>query len=89
VVQSAGRLGLLDEALLAGGIGDLVGGQDLDGDGAVEVRVASFVDHTHAAFAELRFDPVMVQRLADHPERGSPWRSSLGGLPGQVNVKPC
>ena len=30
--------------------------------------VVSLVDHTHAAFPELRFDPVVVERLADHRE---------------------
>jgi hypothetical protein len=45
------------------------GRQHLDGHGAVEVRVESFVDDAHAALAELGLDPVMSQRAADHEER--------------------
>ena len=78
MVQSAGGLGLLHEALLAAGVGDLVGGQDLDRHGAIQMGVACLVDHTHAAFTELRFDPVVVERLADHREAGRLWPSILG-----------
>jgi hypothetical protein len=30
------------------------------------VGVAGFINHAHAAFAELGFDPVMAEGLADH-----------------------
>ena len=66
VVERACRLGLLNEALLALRIGDLVVWQHLDGDDTIEARVAGSVDDTHPAFAELRFDPVAIERLADH-----------------------
>ena len=69
VVQRAGRLGFLNEALFAGGISDLVGGQDLDRHRAVQVGVVGLVNHTHAAFTELRYDPVVVERPADHEEQ--------------------
>ena len=77
MVQRAGRFGLRDEALLAAGVGNFVVGQDLDRHRAVQVVVPSFVNHTHAAFAELRFDPVVLERLADHQEEGRPSPSIL------------
>ena len=66
VVERACRLGLLNEALLALRIGHLVVWQHLDGDGTIEARVAGPVDDTHPALAELRFDSVAIERLADH-----------------------
>ena len=72
VIERARRLGLLDEALLAVRIGRLCPGQDLDGDGAIEVGVAGLVNHTHPAFAELRFDAVAVQRPANHRDARMP-----------------
>ena len=72
VVQRAGRARFLDEALPAVRIGDLVGGQDLDGDDAIEMGVAGFVDDAHAAFAQLGFDRVAVESLADHQDRCLP-----------------
>ena len=66
MVERARRLGLLNEALLALRIGDLVVRQHLDGDDTIEVCVAGLVDHTHPALAELRFDSVAIERLTDH-----------------------
>ena len=66
VVERARRLRLLNEALLALRIGDLVMGEHLDRDGAIEMCVVCLVDDTHPALAELRFDPVSIERLADH-----------------------
>ena len=64
VAEGRGGLGLLDEALPAVGVGHLVGGQDLDGDGPVEVGVLGLVDGAHAALADLFEDPVVEDRLA-------------------------
>src|SRR5436309_2231185 len=68
-------------------IGDLVGGQNLDRHRAIEMGVPRLVDHTHPAFTELRFDPVMAERLADHDllaslgdlatELGNLWRDHI------------
>ncbi len=86
VIQRAGGLGLLDEALLASRIGRFAGGQDFDRHGSVEVSVASLVDDAHAALPELRFNSVVVERTADHGEGGRPCPSILGRLHGQVNA---
>ena len=69
VIQGRGGLGLLHETLLSIGIGDLVGRQDLEGHDAAQMRVASPVDDTHPALAQLRFDLVAIQALTDHRER--------------------
>jgi len=50
-------------------VGDLVRRQQLEGDEAIEVCVAGLVDHAHAALAELGFDAVAIEGLADHLER--------------------
>ena len=69
MVQGAGGLGLLHEPALAVGIGDLVGGKDLDRDGALELRVAGLEDDAHAAFAQLRLERIATQGLANHRGR--------------------
>ena len=66
VVERRGRLGLLHETPLALRVGHLVGGEDLDGDEAVEVGVAGLVDDAHAAFAELLEDVEVQHTPADH-----------------------
>ncbi len=66
VVQGRGSLGLLHEAALALGVGDLLRRQDLDGDEAVQVRVAGLVDHAHPALAELLEDLVVRDGSAGH-----------------------
>ena len=33
---------------------------------AVQAGVVGLVDHTHPAFAELRFDPVVFEGATDH-----------------------
>src|SRR4030042_1006999 len=68
VAEGRGGLGLLDEAALALGVGDLVGRQDLDGDGPVEMGIDGLVDGTHAALADLLDDPVMQERKDEHNE---------------------
>ncbi len=52
VLQSGNGLGLALEALLEGGVGREVRGQDLDGDAAVEAGVAATIDLSHAASTE-------------------------------------
>ena len=78
---------------LALGVGDLLRRQHLDGDEAVQVRVAGLVDHTHPALAELLEDLVVRDGASDHAalqfqikEYGSrsvgsivPPRESVGG----------
>ena len=66
VVQGACRLRLSDKALRGSGSCDFVGGQDLDGDVAVQPRIARLVDDAHAAFAEPGFDLVVLERAIDH-----------------------
>ena len=66
MIQGAGGLGLVDETLAAFAIGQLVRRQNLDGDGAVELRVEGLVDDAHPALAELGFNQVPVERVTDH-----------------------
>src|SRR5215510_708247 len=58
---AAGRRHLPD-LILAGSVGAEVDPPAVSS----EVGVAGFVHHSHAALAELRFDAVMVKRLAEH-----------------------
>jgi hypothetical protein len=46
-----------------------------DGHHAVQVGVAGLLDHAHPALAELAFNPIVAQRLADH--RAAPSRSGV------------
>ena len=48
VVERGGGLGFLEEALAEGGIGGLVGAEDLEGDRAIELEVARFIHFAHA-----------------------------------------
>src|SRR5581483_9300758 len=66
VIQGRRGLGFLHEAALAFGAGGSVGAQDFDGDGTVEMSVEGAIHHSHAAFTELCFNPVVAQKLADH-----------------------
>ena len=58
VVEGGGGLGLAQEAMLGGGVGFEVFGKELQGDVALEHRVASEVHLTHAAGADLANDLV-------------------------------
>ena len=60
------RLSLPGQAALPVGVGDLFCGKHLDGDEAIQVRVARLVDDTHAAFAKLLRDLVVTKCLVDH-----------------------
>ena len=66
VVEGASGFGFLDKTLFPGGIGDLVGEQDLNRHRAVQVGVAGFVDYAHAALPELGFDAIVAECPADH-----------------------
>jgi len=66
VVQRRGGFGPLDESSFALGVSDLLGGQDLDCDKAIEARVPHLVDHPHPAFAQLLEDLVVADGLANH-----------------------
>src|SRR5437879_3254365 len=66
MTQSRCGLGFLNKPLFAGRIGDLFRRQDLDGNEAVEVGVAGFIDDTHPTRAELLDDRVMSDGSADH-----------------------
>ena len=57
VTEGRRGLGFLDEPPLAVRIGDLRRRQNLEGHDAIQLPVAGFVDHAHAAFAE-RLDDV-------------------------------
>ena len=65
VVQGARRLGFLHEPRLARRVGHALRRQHLDGYEAIQVGVAGFVHHTHAAFAELLRYLVVQQSLAE------------------------
>ena len=66
IVEGGGRAGLLDEALPPAGVGHPVRGQEFQGDEAAETGVASLVDDTHPAFAELLDDLVVRHEPTDH-----------------------
>jgi hypothetical protein len=66
VIQSRGSLGFLDEPALALAAGGSIRPQDFDGHRPVEMGIESPVDDTHAALAELCFNPVMAKGLTDH-----------------------
>ena len=66
VVDRARGLGLLEEARLPIGVLRELGGQDLEGHRAAELRVPGSVDHPHAALAELLLDLVVLEGLPDH-----------------------
>ncbi len=62
VVESGGGFGFLGEAALALGVVHAVRREEFEGDEAVEVGVAGFVDNAHAALAEFFEDVVMGER---------------------------
>ena len=65
VIEGRGGPGFLREAALALRIGDPIGGQNFNGDVAIEAGVAGLVDRTHAAFAELLDDLKVRQFVPD------------------------
>jgi hypothetical protein len=66
VIERGGGLRFLHKAETAIAVSYFVGGKKLDGDEAIEVCVARFVDDTHAAFADLLKDFEVGERLTDH-----------------------
>ena len=81
MIQRGGCLGLLHEASLPLWFSYCLGAEYLDGDGSVQVGIERLLDHAHATLAELRFDPVVAQGLADHD-----LVSSLGDLPAELGM---
>jgi hypothetical protein len=94
MVQGAGGAGLLEKARSAFGVGDFFGGQDLDGDKAVQMGVAGFVYDAHAALAELVEDVIMTNRPANHqhypgiPDLDYVIQSNPGVGPEQITLLP-
>jgi len=68
MVERRGCLSFLNEAALALGIGDEVGGKDFEGDLPVELEIHSAVDNAHAAAADLFEDLVVRKGSPDHDE---------------------
>ena len=66
MVQQGGGAGLALEALHGFAVAGEIIGKKLDGDVAAEPHVFRFVDHAHAAAAQLTQNAVMGDRLADH-----------------------
>ena len=66
VLERGGRAGLALEPLERLRVARQLLGQELQRDAAAELQVLGLVDDAHAAAAELREDPVVGDRLADH-----------------------
>ena len=66
MIQRRGRLRLAMKSAQRLGIACHAFGKELQRDETVEARVLGFVDHAHAAAAQLLQDPVMRDGLADH-----------------------
>jgi len=69
----ARRASLPHEPLPAIGIGELLGWENLRRDRSIQMDVVGSVNDTHPAFAELRFDPVVIECPADHDGVGNLW----------------
>ena len=68
MVERGGRLRLLNKTPFPVRIGDSVFRQYFDSHRPVQSHVHGTVHHTHSAFAQFGFDPVMPQCLANHME---------------------
>ena len=66
VMESRGSLGLPMKAFIRFLVLQQVRSEEFERDRAVELRVLGFVDHAHAALAELGGDLVMSDGLVDH-----------------------
>ena len=71
-LSALGSLRFLEEAPFPVRIDDSVLGKDLDGHRAIEVGVECPVNDTHPTLAELRFDPVAIQRPTNHRDARMP-----------------
>ena len=87
MVQRACGPGLLNEALFDGRISDPSGGRTLMATGAIQMGVASLVDDTHAAFTELRFDPVVFEGLDRSLRGGAEYTRKLVLSPDDAVVR--
>ena len=72
VVECARSLRFREEAPFPVRIDDSVLGKDLDGHRAIEVGVEGPVNDPHPTLAELRFDPVAIQRPTNHRDARMP-----------------
>src|SRR5258708_16885934 len=66
MAKSGRGAGFVQQILSRGVRGDGAFAQNLEGYIAMEKFIASAVDDTHAAFAELRINTVVAEDLADH-----------------------
>src|SRR4051812_45560200 len=66
MVQGRSGAGFAQEPLPAVRILHFTGGQNLDGDVAVQTRVQRLIDLAHAAFADLLHDLIVEYGLSDH-----------------------
>ena len=74
MIEGGGRLGLMNKTGFFLGRAEGLGGEKLESDSTLELRVFGLVDHAHAAFPEFLEDLVMRNGLADQwqtPEHGS------------------
>ena len=65
MVQRGSGLRLLLEAASTAFVGD-VGGEELDGDGAVQAEIAGEIDNPHAALADLLLNAILTDGRTDH-----------------------
>src|SRR5687768_11254373 len=84
MVQGGGGFGLPHESSFVLRIRYSFGGQHLNRNRPVEVRVAGFIHDSHPALAKFRFDTVMPERLTNHRD-GTNWPLILGLSEQQVN----
>ena len=75
MVERRGGLGLAAEALERLTVLRQIFRQELQRDEAAEARVFGFVNHAHAAAAELLDDPIVGDGLIEQRRRPSPWFS--------------
>jgi hypothetical protein len=66
MVETGGCLGLVQETLFVFVVREEMGGQELEGDGALELAVLGFIYDPHTTLAELGEDLVVGYGLADH-----------------------
>jgi hypothetical protein len=79
MIERGSSLGLLYEAAPALGVLELFGGQDLQCDKTVQVRILCLPYHAHAAFTELLEDVIVQERPPGHarlPDAGFVYHTS-------------
>src|ERR1700676_4773180 len=69
MIQSRGRLGFALKSAERQRVSGYIAGQELQSHEATEFDILSFIDHTHAAAAELLDDAVVRDGLANHWSR--------------------